>query len=106
MGASERSALRPANSNGLRNTPFNPALTPGARNAVQVCLAIQPSERVTLITDVASREIAASLLREIESVGAPCRAFVLEEVAPRPLESFPEEILADMEQSQVSIFAV
>jgi aminopeptidase len=105
MSVSERSTRRAAHSNGLRNTPFNPALTPGARNAVQVCLAIQPSERVTLITDVASRAIAASLLREIESVGAPCQAFVLEDVAPRPLENFPEEILADMEHSQVSIFA-
>ena len=30
---------------------FDPELTPGARNAVTVCLRIQPSEKVTVITD-------------------------------------------------------
>ena len=32
----------------LLNVPFDPELTAGARNAVRVCLAIQPTERVTL----------------------------------------------------------
>ncbi len=31
--------------------------------------------------------------------------FVLEELAPRPLEHMPAPILADLEKSQVSIFA-
>jgi leucyl aminopeptidase (aminopeptidase T) len=77
---------------------------PGARNAVRVCLAIQPHERVTVITDRASKDIAAALVAEIEAVGAPLRAFVLEDCAPRPLAHLPAEIAADMEQSQVSIF--
>ena len=42
---------------------FDPELTPGARNAVRVCLRIQPAEKVTIITDKVSREIAASLAR-------------------------------------------
>lgn len=85
---------------------FDPELTPGARNAVRVCLAIQPSERVTVITDRACEEIAASLVHEIDAVGAPSRVFVLEACAPRPLAELPPEIAADMEQSAVSIFAV
>jgi aminopeptidase len=32
-------------------TTFDPELTPGARNAVRVCLNIQPHERVTVIAD-------------------------------------------------------
>ena len=36
-------------------------LIPGARNAVETCLAIQPGEHVTLITDRPSEEVAASL---------------------------------------------
>jgi leucyl aminopeptidase (aminopeptidase T) len=76
----------------------------GARNAVRVCLNIQPHERVTLITDEASREIAASLIQEIREVGAPIHAFVLEDCATRPLAHLPAEIAWDMEQSQVSIF--
>ena len=90
----------------LLNQPFDPELTPGARNAVRVCLAIQPAEKVTLITDETCREIAASLAREIADVGASWRAFVLEEIAPRPLVDLPAAIAADMESSQVSIFAV
>lgn len=85
---------------------FDTALSPGARNAIRVCLDVQPSERVTVITDTACQEIAASLVHEIEEVGAACRVFVLEEIAARPLITLPPEIAADMEQSQVSIFAV
>jgi aminopeptidase len=90
----------------LRNMDFDPELTPGARNAVRVCLRIQPHEKVTIITDEVSREIAASLVKEVEEVGAPYHAFVLEELAPRPLDSLPPEIAEDLESSQVSIFAV
>jgi leucyl aminopeptidase (aminopeptidase T) len=90
----------------LKNTPFDPELSPGARNAVRVCLGIQPSEKVTIITDNVCREIAASILKEVEAVGAPFNAFVLEDLAPRPLTGLPAEILDDLETSQVSIFAV
>src|SRR5580704_4816386 len=58
-------------------------LIPGARNAVETCLAIQPGERVTLITDRPSEEVAASLARAIEMRGASCEEFLLEDLAPR-----------------------
>ena len=90
----------------LNTLSFDPELTPGARNAVNVCLRIQPSEKVTVITDEATREIAASLVHELEILGAPYRAWILEELAPRPLTDLPREILDDLETSQVSIFAV
>jgi leucyl aminopeptidase (aminopeptidase T) len=90
----------------LHSIPFDPELTPGARNAVQVCLRIQPHEKVTVITDEACKEIAASLVREVESVGSPYHAFILEELASRPLSGLPKPILQDLETSQVSIFAV
>ncbi len=90
----------------LKDVAFDSELTPGARNAVRTCLRIQPSEKVTLITDEFTRDIAASIAREIEAVGAPFQAFVLEEVAPRPLTEMPAVVLADMETSAVSIFAV
>ena len=90
----------------LNTLSFDPELTPGARNAVNVCLRIQPSEKVTVITDEATREIAASLVHELEILGAPYRAWILEELATRPLIDLPREILDDLESSQVSIFAV
>jgi aminopeptidase len=90
----------------LESVKFDPELTPGARNAVRVCLRIEPWEKVTLITDEACLEIAASLARELRELGAAHRAFVLEDCAPRPLVDMPREILDDMETSHVSIFAV
>ena len=50
----------------LNTIPFDSELTPGARNAVRVCLRIQPSERVTVITDEASIEIAAHRDRQTQ----------------------------------------
>jgi leucyl aminopeptidase (aminopeptidase T) len=86
--------------------PFDAEFAPGARNAVAACLRVQPGEKVTLITDLACREIAAALARELEALGAPWNAFVLEDLAPRPLADMPRAVLDDMETSQVSIFAV
>ena len=90
----------------LSSLPFDPELTPGARNAVKVCLRIQPLEKVTVITDEATREIAASIVRELEDLGAAYRAWVLEDLSPRPLIDLPQEIADDLATSQVSIFAV
>jgi len=90
----------------LNKLPFDPELTPGARNAVNVCLRIQPNEKVTVITDEATKEISAGIVGELESLGVSYRAWVLEDLAPRPLAAFPQEIAADLETSQVSIFAV
>jgi aminopeptidase len=90
----------------LNTIPFDPELTPGARNAVNVCLRVQPGEKVTVITDEVTEEIAASMVRELEAVQAPYRAWVLEDLAPRPLGDLPQEIIEDLETSQVSIFAV
>lgn len=87
-------------------TAFDKDLAPGARNAIRVCLNVQPHERVTVVADRDCADIAASLVREIEEVGAPYKAFILEEIAERPLVDLPTAIAEDMEQSQVSILAV
>lgn len=78
----------------------------GARNAVITCLRIQPTEKVTLIADHSTLEIAASIAAELAAVGCTWHAFILEELAPRPLKGMPQPVLDDMETSEVSIFAV
>src|SRR2546425_206028 len=80
-------------------------LAPGARNAIRVCLRLQPTERITLITDEATAEIAAALQAEVEEIGAAHAVFVLENYTERPLTRMPKIILDDLAQSQVSIFA-
>src|SRR6266853_1640538 len=85
--------------------PIDPELLPGARNAVDVCLRLKPEERITIITDTATREIAAALQSEVERVGSDYSLFELEHNARRPLPHMPEIILGDLARSQVSIFA-
>src|SRR6266576_4996784 len=86
--------------------PIDPELLPGARNAIDVCLRLKPQERITIITDTATREIAAALQSEVERVGSEYSLFVLEHHARRPLKYMPEIILDDLACSQVSILAV
>jgi len=90
----------------LRGLAFDPELAPGARNAVESCLRIQPNEKVTLITDRACEQIGAALAAQLERVGSPYNAWILEDLAPRPLTDMPGQVLEDMETSDVSIFAV
>ncbi len=78
----------------------------GARSAVFTCLRIDPAEKVTLITDRATEPIAAALAAQLVERGCNWNAFVLEDIAPRPLGDMPAAVLEDMETSQVSVFAV
>jgi leucyl aminopeptidase (aminopeptidase T) len=90
----------------LNKVAFDPELTPGARNAVRVCLRVLPSEKVTVITDEVSLEIAAALVHELGEVGCRYQTWVLEDLATRPLTDLPLAVVDDLETSQVSIFAV
>src|SRR6266567_2476065 len=76
--------------------PIDPELVPGARNAIDVCLRLKPQERITIITDTATREIAAALQKEVERVGSEYSLFVLEHHAHRPLKYMPEIMLEGM----------
>ena len=83
----------------LSRIPFDPEFTPGAHNAVNVCLRIQPQERVCVITDEATSEIAAAMVAELEKLALPYHAWIIEELAARPLVDMPREILDDLDQS-------
>jgi aminopeptidase len=106
--ASSGQALRKEREGWATRKPisFDPEFIPGARNAVNVCLRVRPDEKVCVITDEATIEIAAAIVSELEKLGAPYRAWVLEDLAERPLKDLPREVLEDLETSQVSIFAV
>jgi aminopeptidase len=86
--------------------PFSPELAPGARNAVEVCLAIQPSERVALIADEPSREVAASIAAALASVGAPVESILIEQIAARPLTQAPQQVLDALERCDAGILCV
>ncbi|MDQ2868295.1 MAG: aminopeptidase [Verrucomicrobiota bacterium] len=88
----------------LNTDTLDAELAPGARNAIRICLRLKPEERITIITDEATADIAASLQAEVEEVGAEHAVFILENYAERPLKGMPQIILDDLAQSQVSIF--
>jgi aminopeptidase len=90
----------------LLSTSYPAEFTQGARSAVTTCLRITPQEKVTLITDTVTAPIAAALAAQLAAVGCQWSAFLLEDIAPRPLADMPSTVLADMETSQISIFAV
>jgi aminopeptidase len=99
-------ALSAKTREGWGSRKIDPEYGIGARNAVSVCLRVQPEEKVCVITDEVTSEIAAAIVAELEKLGSPHRVWVLEDLAERPLKNLPAEILADLETSQVSIFAV
>jgi aminopeptidase len=80
-------------------------LVPGARNAVRTCLRIQPREKVALVTDLETEEIAASLADQVRQVGADPDIHVMEDYGPRPMLAVPPEINRALEKADVSIYA-
>jgi len=88
----------------IADVDFDKSLSEGAHNAINVCLRLKPEERITIITDNETLEIASSLVHEIKKVGSKYSLFVMEDFTPRPTPNMPQQILEDLAQSQVSIF--
>ena len=86
--------------------PASAELEPGARNAVEVCLGIRPDERVALIADEASGEVAASLAAALDHVGAPWDGVLIEQVADRPLGGAPAAVLDALERADAGILCI
>jgi leucyl aminopeptidase (aminopeptidase T) len=81
-------------------------LMPGAHNAVEVCLAIQPGERVALVADKASRAVAASIEQALLDRGAIPDCVSIEEVSPRPMPRAPAQVLAALERAEAGVLCV
>lgn len=89
----------------IKEIEFDTELIQGAHNAISVCLRVKPEERVTIITDSETLEIAASLAAELDKVGSEYKVFILEDYTTRPAKTMPSEILDHLAKSDVSIFA-
>ena len=81
-------------------------LMPGARNAVNVCLGIAPSERVALIADEASATVAASLAAALDEASATADAVLIERIARRPMGEAPRQALDALERADAGILCV
>jgi aminopeptidase len=83
-----------------------PELMAGAKNAVETCLAVQPSEHVALIADAESGAVAASLAAALQNVQATTTELLLEDFGPRPLRVAPASVLEALEKVDVGILAM
>src|SRR5438045_5284265 len=86
--------------------PVSPDVLPGAENAVRTCLAVRRGERVALIADAASREVAAGLEYALADAGAEADCLLIESVATRPMTSAPAELLDVLERADAGILCV
>ena len=78
----------------------------GAKNAVNICLGVQPGETVTLIADEVSRSVAASLEKALEQTGAVFTGLLLEDFGPRPMKAAPETVLEALETTDVGVLCM
>jgi leucyl aminopeptidase (aminopeptidase T) len=89
----------------LSRIDYDAELREGALSAVFTCLRVRQGERAVLITDRQCLEIGAALAEQFLAAGAALEIFVLEDLAPRPLKSFPDAIARAMEEASVTCFA-
>jgi aminopeptidase len=86
--------------------PRQTELMPGARNAVETCLAVRPGEHVALIADEASCAVAASIAAALEDQKALYTGLLLEDFGPRPMTLAPSEVLQALETADVGVLCM
>jgi aminopeptidase len=86
-------------------TAYAEDLIPGARNAIRTCLRVRPEERVAIVTDRETEDIAESLADQVREVGSPLEIHIMEDYGPRPMLELPPAIANALERADVSIYA-
>src|SRR5208282_5624623 len=81
-------------------------LMAGAKNAVEVCLDVQPGERVVVVADEISRTVAASLELALQQRGAKFTGLLLEDFGPRPMSDAPKAVLNALEKTDVGVLCM
>lgn len=90
----------------LNTDSYDPELTEGARNAVHTCLSIDSTDRVVLIADHSSLEIASSIYTEIIRTKAKVSCFIIEEYAERPIDVMNPAVLRALSDATVSLMTI
>jgi len=80
-------------------------LKEGAKQAIDVCLNIRPEDRLIIVTDVQTMDVAAALMEQAKEHTKEISFFILEDFGDRPLKQLPGEIKEKLENATVSILA-
>lgn len=81
-------------------------LMPGATNAVETCLAVHANEHVALISDEASKEVAASIASALTTRHANFTSMRLEDFGSRPMAHAPQPVLDELETADVGVLCM
>lgn len=81
-------------------------LAEGARNAVEVCMAVRIGEHVLIVTDRDTSDVGEALSNAAEQVSrGNVKLFVLEHYTQRPARELPREILESIPWANVTFYA-
>lgn len=90
----------------LKGITISEGMAISAQHAAVTCLRTEPTDRVVLIYDNSTREVAAALLGAFQQITNEIEAFNLDFFGQRPLSHPPRAILKALEQGTVSATAV
>lgn len=80
-------------------------LEQGARNAIETCMGVKPSDTVVLVTDRIVAEVGDALEHAARKATKHVTRIVLEDLGPRPLEELPAELARAAQTHDVSLWA-
>lgn len=80
------------------------SMRPGARNAIQVCMAVRPEDRVFILTDDETLAIGEVLAEECRAITNQVALRRLEEFGARPLTSVPPAMFEAIFEHHPSVF--
>lgn len=85
---------------------YDQSLIPGAQNAIEVCLAVKPHERVFILSDRKTLPVGAALADVAQRAAASCRLMVIEDHVGRPAQELPDSIMDALDECDVCIYCV
>ncbi len=81
-------------------------LAEGARNAVEVCMAVKKGEHVLILTDRETLEVGGAISEAAEKASkGNVKTFVFEDYTERPAKKLPKEVLESMPWANVTFYA-
>ena len=81
-------------------------LAEGARNAVEICMAVKKGEHVLILTDRETLEVGEAISEAADRISkGNVKTFVLEDYTQRPAKEIPREILESMPWANVTFYA-
>ena len=81
-------------------------LAEGARNAVEVCMAVKKGEKVLILTDHETLEVGRAISDAAERVSnGNVKLLILEDYTDRPAKDLPKEILDTIPWANITFYA-